>query len=1130
MKTLKTLLIFSLVLLGFIAQCGLCLPGDEPSTHKFPVYVNNSAAADGDGSKDAPFQTLQRALLGISNSSFAAANNSYQILLAPTTASYFLDTISITSPKNLSLEISTNGSISSNTSSLNCPSYAQITFSPNFTGALFQSITLLKFSSVIIINPSKGESQMQVNDTDSFELSRVCVNITEANSSQTSRPAFVIGNSKTVVLQSTVFSRTTNFLSQPLFYVETADNLTLNNTEIWHTGTTKKETSKLYALLTVKDLKKVTVDNININYSRNSSYISGLNITNSTEVSITNVNLGLLSTDNSTTTVNNFKDLFICTNLVNLTMKDIQFSSISAVIDSRVFYLENIQSIGIQLVIFNNSQFRAPSSSTANLFAYVSKGNNQTNGSLSQDLFSLNSVDIRLTSFTKVGLLDLDSGNSAANKSFLMNSFSFYDSSLDSQRFLQIYAKKTSNSSDNKLSNFYIRNSKLRNAEFGYFEAGGNLTISNLTCENNIISSSAPSKYFFFEFKMDDTTQIAGFKLNENKFYNSTVLMVSKFPQQILIVNSSITANELWNSQIVVSEGRAQFTLVNSNVEITPLASNTEAFFITTTNLALTDSSVLLSGTSVANNMIVIYSDTVAIERTSFVHNMSFANKQSSVITIFKKPLGEDVLNISITQNLFNFSSSSTNQMIKLTSRSTSLSNVTIQVQDNMFESLANNSGGSWISFEMMNFTQSNALNNPLVLQDMLLGGNWIKFSNCSGEFLIERNQVLLYGKNRFVFVSIANSTSLRMKINAHTVNPSSVQSYFQLLNADSGNTEVSNFTLNDTTISAPVVVLRNNGLPIGLKLSNVTILNIRSLPADLKQLNSQVDISASGEPGGIILLKDDGAKPLANNVTISIEKCLFENITIEGQNGAINVVSQGNYNISLNSTDFRKLTSDQGAAISIRSSKSEINGSSSRSQVIKIDTCTFTDNYALQPGDAIYVEEADLSFSAVSFNNNLDKKARLPVFLVNMPDPVSAMNQLTSNSNLREIEIGLGPFKFGVKLSNLYDRSSVHFEATDQGVLVVKNVTGTEAQSTALSVKNALNRSITSYYSSAEFQATVTFKDQTSDSYKNASINTKCDESSCEIDDRNNVIGGFAGMQTTFRLHILPTCINCNQ
>ena len=166
MKTLQIILLFSLIFLGSWAQNGLSLSQDH-SAEKYPLYVNNEAKTEGNGTKDNPFQTLHKALetISVSESFFQKPYSEYDILLVPTASPYLLDEVSITSPKNLSIDIrSSDADNISDAVLMNCSNFAQIGFSNNSASTLIiKSISSFKLSTVSILNPLTAYSQLNVN-------------------------------------------------------------------------------------------------------------------------------------------------------------------------------------------------------------------------------------------------------------------------------------------------------------------------------------------------------------------------------------------------------------------------------------------------------------------------------------------------------------------------------------------------------------------------------------------------------------------------------------------------------------------------------------------------------------------------------------------------------------------------------------------------------------------------------------------------------------------------------------------------------------------------------------------------------------------------------------------------------
>ena len=370
MKTLHNLLIFNLLSLAIFAQCGFSLPQDDPSAQKFPVYVNNTATIDGHGSKDAPFQTLQEALESITGSFFKVLNNSYEILLASTALPYTFGAINIASPRNLSIDLRTMDSDTSNSLPISCGNYAQINFTKNFSNASFDSITSLNLSSMLILNPLTGYTPLTVMNTDRFELSRVCINISDANVLESPQPAFYIHNTTHVTLESVIINRTSNLNDQQLFKIEAAEELILNCTEILYADITELKLRFSNALMTFQNSKKVIIDNMTFALIVNTCIENSVHISNISEVILYNIKVEELKSGAISDKLISIDNLFEFTDLINLTIKYVQLT-ITAGINNQMFYLRNVQMTEIQHVSFNECTFRSPNRNNPYLFTYI---------------------------------------------------------------------------------------------------------------------------------------------------------------------------------------------------------------------------------------------------------------------------------------------------------------------------------------------------------------------------------------------------------------------------------------------------------------------------------------------------------------------------------------------------------------------------------------------------------------------------------------------------------------------------------------------------------------------------------------------------------------------------------------
>ena len=452
---------------------------------------------------------------------------------------------------NLSLEIRSMDTNFSELSQITCDSYPKISFSSNITNILFASVISLKLSSISMINPLQKGSQIHVNDTKSFELSRVCINISDADIHESQKPSFLIRNTNEVVFNSIMVNRTSDSQNQTLFQIETADSLTINDTKIAYVDVSTPNIYLFNPLIALSNSKKVIVNDIAFAFADSASLVDVIHISNSIDVSVSNVTIGMEESLPIERDIINLQNLFFCSNLTNLTINNVRFNpKTEAVIGNQLFYLEDIQFIEIQYLLFDNSQFRSLHENSY-LFTYVSHDSIQTINSSSQNLFALDSVDIWYTSFTKIGFLNVNSANTAEKKLFSISNFTFEKSVLRSHGLLIFNAKEALNYSETRLSDFYFKDSTFDSAKVGFFQSGDYLKVNNFICEDSKFLTDGRSNYYFLEFKMNIMVEIKDFNFNKNVIYSNTILLVSKFPQHLLIVDSNITSNRFIDSSMV---------------------------------------------------------------------------------------------------------------------------------------------------------------------------------------------------------------------------------------------------------------------------------------------------------------------------------------------------------------------------------------------------------------------------------------------------------------------------------------------------------------------------------------------------------------------------------------------------
>ena len=118
------------------------------------------------------------------------------------------------------------------------------------------------------------------------------------------------------------------------------------------------------------------------------------------------------------------------------------------------------------------------------------------------------------------------------------------------------------------------------------------------------------------------------------------------------------------------------------------------------------------------------------------------------------------------------------------------------------------------------------------------------------------------------------------------------------------------------------------------------------------------------------------------------------------------------------------------------------------------------------------------------------------------------------NSTNLAKEDIGLGPFKLQAKMKDYSDKYTISRNLINEGVIQMRNMTGAEAQSIVLYLRNAIDEDVIP--SSPQLNAIVTstslINGQANDSSRNRTMAANCNEISCFLNDRYNYLGGFAG------------------
>ena len=279
----------------------------------------------------------------------------------------------------------------------------------------------------------------------------------------------------------------------------------------------------------------------------------------------------------------------------------------------------------------------------------------------------------------------------------------------------------------------------------------------------------------------------------------------------------------------------------------------------------------------------------------------------------------------------------------------------------------------------MIDFQQFIASDNNITLRNATSTGNWLEFTGCSGEVLITNNTVFLEEKNGLIFTLITYSRDLTAQLTDNQVvlveNTSSYeQTFFQLLNADTGNITVQNFILRNVNLTSPIFLIKNIGQGLVLQLNNISIINL----AQSILYGGDVNPETSTGRSGIICLKNDGFQASKLAINIFVANSRFQNVSIKDNGGILTTISSDEYIIYFKNTWFLDLSSKQGAALNIRVSEQQRNILWNASQVIDIKNCSFINYSASQivGGAAIYVHNATINF-AESFFENIDSEKK---------------------------------------------------------------------------------------------------------------------------------------------------------
>ena len=109
---------------------------------------------------------------------------------------------------------------------------------------------------------------------------------------------------------------------------------------------------------------------------------------------------------------------------------------------------------------------------------------------------------------------------------------------------------------------------------------------------------------------------------------------------------------------ISISIDRSQFTLSDSNIEVTDNISNNAIIFIIAKDTKIVDTTIILSGISSSSN-ILISTNNINIANIIFLHNVTRENSNFATIAIFNRQQDQTFLNVSIINNSFSFSDTS---------------------------------------------------------------------------------------------------------------------------------------------------------------------------------------------------------------------------------------------------------------------------------------------------------------------------------------------------------------------------------------------------------------------------------------------------------------------------------------
>ena len=405
---------------------------------------------------------------------------------------------------------------------------------------------------------------------------------------------------------------------------------------------------------------------------------------------------------------------------------------------------------------------------------------------------------------------------------------------------------------------------------------------------------------------------------NDTIFKNFTVKNFSVFgpdDNQFTYINFA--------AAISISLDRSQFILSDSNIEIMDNGSSRAIISIIAEHTKIVDTTVMLSGSSKSNN-IFFRTSNIKIANVSYLHNVIGGNSNLATIVIYRRLQNQTFLNISITNNSFSFSNTSSNILLQVRSTGDLRLSTTVRLQNNSFKSEAKNVPYRLINFNGIDFQQFRASDNNITLRNTISGGNWLEFSGCSGEVFITNNTIFLEEKNGLIFTLISYSINLTAQLTDNQVvlveNTSSYeQTFFQLLNADSGNITVQNFILQNVNLTSPIFMIKNTGLGLVLQLKNISIINLeQSILYDVKMLIQK----PPQEDTGIIFLKGDRLESSKQTTSIFVENSRFQNVSIKGNSGILTTSSSSEYIIYFRNTWFLDLSSEQGAALNIRFSE----------------------------------------------------------------------------------------------------------------------------------------------------------------------------------------------------------------